>query len=69
MEQSIKDASYIHQLNLYLFERGYCSSEIPKLVKKSKFYNPASGPCPLVNYGEGKQVTALRAQEDSEYFR
>lgn len=42
LEQSIKNASYIHQLNQYLFDNGYCSSETPKLIQKSEFYSTLS---------------------------
>lgn len=36
IEQSVKNSAYIHNLNLILFEYGYCSSFVPKLVKNLK---------------------------------
>jgi hypothetical protein len=33
IEQSVKNSAYIHNLSLFLFEQGYCSSFVPKLVK------------------------------------
>lgn len=36
IEQSVKNSAYIHNLSLILFESGYCSSFVPKLVKKSE---------------------------------
>jgi hypothetical protein len=39
IEQSVKNSAYIHNLSLLLFEYGYCSSFVPKLVKKSEGIN------------------------------
>jgi serine/threonine protein kinase len=39
MEQSVKNSAYIHSLSLLLFEHGYCSSFVPKLVQKSEGIN------------------------------
>lgn len=39
IEQSVKNSAYIHNLSLFLFEYGYCSSFVPKLVKKSEGIN------------------------------
>ena len=39
IEQSVKNSAYIHNLSLILFEYGYCSSFVPKLVKKSEGIN------------------------------
>ncbi|KAG0122700.1 homing endonuclease [Tuber indicum] len=39
IEQSVKNSAYIHSLALTLFELGYCSSIVPKLVKKSEGVN------------------------------
>lgn len=36
IEQSISNTAYIHQLTLFLYDRGYCSSFTPRLVKKSE---------------------------------
>jgi len=36
IEQAVSNTAYIHQLALYLYERGYCASFLPKLVKKSE---------------------------------
>jgi hypothetical protein len=36
IEQSISNTAYIHQLTLFLYEKGYCASFIPRLVKKSE---------------------------------
>jgi len=39
IEQSVSHSAYIHSLSLLLFEYGYCSSFVPKLVKKSEGVN------------------------------
>ena len=39
IEQSVNNSAYIHNLSLTLFEYGYCSSFVPKLVKKSEGIN------------------------------
>lgn len=39
IEQSVTNSAYIHELNLLLFELGYCSYFVPKLVKKSEGVN------------------------------
>jgi hypothetical protein len=39
IEQSVYNSAYIHHLNSFFFERGYCSSVVPKLVKKSEGIN------------------------------
>jgi len=39
IEQSVKNSAYIHNLSLLLFEYGYCSSLVPRLVKKSEGIN------------------------------
>lgn len=36
IEQAVSNSAYIHYLNLYLYNLGYCSSFAPKLVKKSE---------------------------------
>lgn len=36
LEQSVSNSAYIHSLNLYLYNLGYCASFVPKLVKKSE---------------------------------
>lgn len=39
IEQSVNNSAYIHSISLILFNHGYCSSQIPKLVKKSEGIN------------------------------
>jgi len=39
IEQCVKNSAYIHNLSMLMFELGYCSSFIPKLVKKSEGIN------------------------------
>jgi ubiquinol-cytochrome c reductase cytochrome b subunit len=34
IEQAVSNTAYIHQLALYLYEKGYCASFLPKLIKK-----------------------------------
>jgi hypothetical protein len=41
IEQSVKNSAYIHFLSLQLFELGYCSSFVPKLIKKSRKHGEA----------------------------
>lgn len=62
LEQSIKNASYIHQLNQYLFDRGYCSSEMPKLVKKSEFHSTIAAP-------SAEQETTVKVETENRKER
>jgi len=39
IEQSINNSAYIHHLNFLLYELGYCSNIVPKLVIKSESKN------------------------------
>lgn len=39
IEQAVSNSAYIHNMSLLLFEYGYCSSFVPKLVKKSESVN------------------------------
>ena len=39
IEQSVNNSAYIHNLSMILFKYGYCSSFVPKLVKKSEGVN------------------------------
>lgn len=41
IEQSISNAAYIHYLNLYFYNLGYCARPIPTLIKKADFNNSA----------------------------
>jgi ubiquinol-cytochrome c reductase cytochrome b subunit len=36
IEQGVKNSAYIHNLNIFLYERGYCSNITPKLIVKSE---------------------------------
>lgn len=36
LEQGVKNSAYIHHLNIFLHELGYCSNLTPKLVVKSE---------------------------------
>lgn len=35
IEQSISNSAYIHSLNLFFYNYGYCARPIPVLIKKS----------------------------------
>lgn len=39
IEQGVRNSAYIHNLNLILYELGYCSNIIPKLFAKSESNN------------------------------
>ena len=57
IDQSVVHSSYIHSLTLYFYEKGYCASFSPKIIKKS---NSSSRSFPPFNKRESLYINELQ---------